>query len=171
VKSTTWTESVKPWFITCINVVSRYGELAAASPTSSGRIGISRILGTARIANRWGPFTSGAYHGLWGEDRVCVKRARGLVGLVAAWSPSVSSVSLEPSWAGRSTSRFLFGVKPWDPLTFSVVALFLLAVAMIACAPGHPHRSGQGAPRGITCKTTRDWPSCPPVCTRARRFF
>jgi putative ABC transport system permease protein len=33
----------------------------------------------------------------------------------------------------RLIERMLFGVKPWDPLTFSVVAMFLLAVAMIAC--------------------------------------
>ncbi len=35
--------------------------------------------------------------------------------------------------ATRLIERMLFGVKPWDPLTFSAVTLFLLLVAVAAC--------------------------------------
>jgi putative ABC transport system permease protein len=36
--------------------------------------------------------------------------------------------------ATRLLEQMLFGVKPWDPLTFSAVTLFVLVVAMAACA-------------------------------------
>jgi ABC-type antimicrobial peptide transport system permease subunit len=35
--------------------------------------------------------------------------------------------------ATRLIKGFLFGVQPWDPLTFAVVATFLLGIAMAAC--------------------------------------
>jgi putative ABC transport system permease protein len=37
-------------------------------------------------------------------------------------------------WATRLLEQMLFGVKPWDPLTFSAVMLFVLLVAIAACA-------------------------------------
>jgi predicted permease len=37
-------------------------------------------------------------------------------------------------WATRLLEQMLFGVKPWDPLTFLTVILFVLLVAISACA-------------------------------------
>jgi ABC-type antimicrobial peptide transport system permease subunit len=34
----------------------------------------------------------------------------------------------------RSLGGFLYGVEPFDPLTFSVVPLLLIAIALAACA-------------------------------------
>jgi putative ABC transport system permease protein len=36
-------------------------------------------------------------------------------------------------WLGRAASSLLFGVTPTDPLTFMVVSLLLIAVAVAAC--------------------------------------
>jgi ABC-type antimicrobial peptide transport system permease subunit len=36
-------------------------------------------------------------------------------------------------WLTRVLGTLLFGVSPTDPLSFAVVALFLLAVALMAC--------------------------------------
>jgi predicted permease len=36
-------------------------------------------------------------------------------------------------WATRLLEQMLFGVKPWDPLTFSAVMLFVLLIAIAAC--------------------------------------
>jgi ABC-type antimicrobial peptide transport system permease subunit len=36
--------------------------------------------------------------------------------------------------ATRLLEQMLFGVKPWDPFTFSAVALFVLLVAIATCA-------------------------------------
>ncbi len=36
--------------------------------------------------------------------------------------------------ATRLLEQMLFEVKPWDPLTFSAVGLFVLLVAISACA-------------------------------------
>jgi putative ABC transport system permease protein len=64
-------------------------------------------------------------------------RAR-VVWLVLSYGIRVASAGLILGVGGalaamRIIERFLFEVKPWDPLTFSLVALFLLAVAMGAC--------------------------------------
>jgi ABC-type lipoprotein release transport system permease subunit len=34
----------------------------------------------------------------------------------------------------RSLGGFLYGVEPFDPLTFAVVPLLLIAIALAACA-------------------------------------
>jgi hypothetical protein len=39
-----------------------------------------------------------------------------------------------PLWGGRSISALLYGVKPYDGLTFTVVPLAVLLVAALACA-------------------------------------
>jgi putative ABC transport system permease protein len=71
--------------------------------------------------------------------RVSLGASRGrVVWLIAAHGLKVAVAGLVVGIAAalattRLIERMLFGVKPWDPLTFSVVALFLLAVALIAC--------------------------------------
>jgi putative ABC transport system permease protein len=71
--------------------------------------------------------------------RVSLGASRGrVVWLIAAHGLKVAVAGLAAGVVAafattRLIERMLFGIKPWDPLTFSVVALFLLAVAMTAC--------------------------------------
>jgi putative ABC transport system permease protein len=71
--------------------------------------------------------------------RVSLGASRGrVVWLIAAYGFKVAVAGLIVGIAtALATTRLiagmLFGVKPWDPFTFSVVAIFLLALAMAAC--------------------------------------
>jgi len=71
--------------------------------------------------------------------RVSLGASRGrVVWLIAAYGFKVAVAGLVVGiTTALATTRLiagmLFGVKPWDPLTFSVVAVFLLVVAMAAC--------------------------------------
>jgi ABC-type antimicrobial peptide transport system permease subunit len=62
-----------------------------------------------------------------------------VIWLIVAYGLKLAGAGLAVGIAGalattRALESVLFGVKPWDPLTFSLVALFLLVVAVTACA-------------------------------------
>ncbi len=55
------------------------------------------------------------------REGVSLAVAGSAIGIVGAWA------------AGRSLSRFLYGVEPWDPITLGAVVAVVLAVATAAC--------------------------------------
>jgi len=62
-----------------------------------------------------------------------------IIWLIVSYGLKLTLAGLAAGVAGalvatRLLEQMLFGVKPWDPLTFSAVTLFVLLVAIAACA-------------------------------------
>ena len=110
-----------------------YGVLAYSMNRRTPEIGLRVALGASRRNILKLTFSQGMTPALLGIA----------LGALGAW------------WLSRYLGALLFGVKPFDALTYAAVALLLLATALLAClVPGpscHAHRSGSGAAHRIIC--------------------
>ena len=92
--------------------VGIYGLMSYAVTDRFHEIGIRLALGASRSSI------------IWMIISYCLKLT--LAGLAVGVAGALG--------ATRLLEQMLFGVRPWDPLTFSAVTLFVLLVAIAACA-------------------------------------